>query len=174
MTAAKTILMVISPKMYRDEEFREPLAVFEKSGAAVTVVSTVKGRAEGMLGDSYDIETTVDEVAERLYDAMVIVGGRGSAEHLWDHPTIHTMLQRHQAAGKVISGICLSAATLAKAGTLTGHKATVFGREDAVEALKAGGADYQVAPVVTDGKIVTGEGPKVATDFAKAILAALG
>ena len=44
------ILMVIAPRNFRDEEFLQPKAVFEKNGFSVTVASKEVKEASGMLG----------------------------------------------------------------------------------------------------------------------------
>ena len=70
--------------------------------------------------------------------------------------------------------ICVSPRILAKAGVLHGKRATgwdedgklkyVFEKRDVV---------YEYAPVVTDGRIVTADGPASAKEFGEAIAAVL-
>jgi protease I len=71
-------------------------------------------------------------------------------------------------SGKIVAAICLAPAILAKAGLLSGVKATCTPDEE--ENLVAGGAEYTGAPVEVDGKIVTGSGPDAARRFGEKIV----
>ncbi|MDD3574201.1 MAG: DJ-1/PfpI family protein, partial [Methanospirillum sp.] len=77
--------------------------------------------------------------------------------------------------GKIVSAICLSSVVLAKAGVLKGKLATVWNDDAAIELLREGGATYKPEPIVTDGKVITANGPLAAGGFgekvARAILA---
>jgi len=165
----KRVVMVIAPEQFRDEELFEPKAVLEREGAAVVVASKRLGKAVGMLGGSYTPEKLLAEVSGREYAAVLVVGGMGSPTHLWEDETLHKILQDAERAGKIVGAICLSGAVLAKAGVLTGRKATVYKTDESVAALRKGGASYVTEDVVVDGRIVTASGPQAATKFGEAV-----
>ncbi len=167
---SKQILMIIAPEQYRDEELTEPRDLFKTQGWHVETVSTQTGDANGMLGAVETISKTVEDVDGVQYDAVVVVGGGGSPEHLWDNETIHTIVNQVYKSGKTVAAICLSGAVLAKAGLLSGKKATVWNDDTAIEALKTGGAQYTGEPVTADGRIITANGPEAATAFGKAVI----
>ena len=170
----RRILMIIAPEQFRDEELQVPRQAFQDAGWTVDVASTRVGEATGMLGATesviLDLALAENGVRDRMYDAVVVVGGMGSPEFLWENASLHTLLQQAKSQGSVIAAICLSGAVLAKAGLLEGKRATVWEMDASVEALKAGGAQYTAEAVTTDGDIVTANGPEAAAEFAQAVL----
>ena len=170
----KRVLLVIAPEKFRDEEFAEPKRALEAAGARVTVASTRTGTAVGMLGAKVEVKGLVKDARPADFDAVVVVGGAGSPAHLWDHAPLHALLRDRAAAGKVVAAICLSGAVLGKAGVAKGKRATCWPDIAAIDALRAGGANYEKAGVVVDGDLITADGPPSAPEFARALVRALG
>lgn len=170
---SRTILMIIAPEKFRDEELNHTREVFRSQGADVTVVSTKTGVATGSYGHKEKVDKTLDDVAGATFDAVVIVGGGGSPQHLWDNRKIHDIVRRHLQTGKVVSAICLSGAVLAKAGILDGVEATVWKSDESMKAYAEHKVKYADKPVVRSGKIITANGPAAARDFGAAILSAI-
>ncbi len=165
------ILMVIAPKNFRDEELFIPKKIFEDNGYEVEVVSTTKGIHVGMLGGIIETNKTIYEINNiSQYSALVIPGGIGSKEYLWNNKKLQDIVREFYKENKVIGAICLSPVILAKAGILKGKKATVFPDKEAIEELKKGGAIYIDKGVVVDGNIVTAKSPKYAKEFGEEII----
>lgn len=160
------ILMVIAPEKFRDEEFAVPAAALQKAGIAYDVASKQRGPATGMLGLKVNATLSFEEVDPKAYDAILIVGGGGAQMHLWDDDLLAEMVKYFHATGKVVAAICLAPVVLARAGILKGKKATYFNSPASFREMKAGGAILVDKPVVTDGRIVTGNGPAAAEEFA--------
>ncbi|TEU07109.1 DJ-1/PfpI family protein [Candidatus Bathyarchaeota archaeon] len=165
----KKVLMIIAPKGFRDEEFREPKAVLEEKGVKVTVASTATGAAKGMFGMQVIPDTTVDKVNPAEFDAVVVVGGSGSQTYLWNNLQVHKIVQGLHQRGGLVAAICISPVVLAKAGLLEGKKVTVFRTATTLNELKKVGALISDAPVMVDGKIITGKGPEAAREFGQKI-----
>lgn len=165
----KKALMIIAPRDFRDEEYQEPKAILESEGVKVVVASTVAETARGMFGMQVTPDTTIDEVNPAEFDAVVVVGGSGSQTYLWNNSKVHQIIQAlHQKEG-LVAAICISPVVLAKAGLLKGKKATVFRTATTINELQKGGAVVLQAPVVVDGKIITGRGPEAAKEFGRKI-----
>ena len=98
---------------------------------------------------------------------MTLVGGPGALEHL-DRPEVHKLFREASELGKLIGAICISPVVLAHAGLLKGKKATVF--PDGAAELKKAGADHTAEDVVTDGKLVTADGPVAAKKYGRALV----
>ena len=77
------LLVAIAPERYRDEELDEPIAVFQRAGIGFDIASTKTGTCTGMLGGTAQASLTFDRVNPSLYSGIVIIGGGGSAAHLW-------------------------------------------------------------------------------------------
>lgn len=167
--STKKILMAVASEKYRDEELNHPREVFEQRGAKVVVASNSRNVAKGMLGATVKPDLSFSEVKVDDYDAVVVVGGQGSPAHLWDNKDLRGILQKASSKNKVVAGICLSGAVLAKAGLLKNLDATVYPTPEALEEFKKCGARYKRDPVVVAGTVVTANGPEAAKDFGKAV-----
>lgn len=168
------ILMVIAPDQFRDEELQVPRKAFTDQGWLVDTASIRTGAAKGMLGAVENIDKDMGAVEAQArqgaYDAVIVVGGMGSPEYLWDNAQLHQMLQTMAGQNKVVASICLSGGVLAKAGLLKDKQATVWEMPESLAALKEGGAQYTGQPVTVDGNIITANGPEAAQAFADAII----
>lgn len=164
--AGKSILMVIAPDRFRDEELFTPREYFLSRGAKVEVASSASGEVRGMLGRTYRPEKKLSGVNVDDYDAVIFVGGVG-AQAYFDDPDAHKLARSAVEKGKVVGAICLAPGILAKAGVLKGRSATVF--RSAREILVEGGARFVEEHCVRDGKIVTADGPAAAEKFAETI-----
>ncbi|TET34999.1 MAG: DJ-1/PfpI family protein [Planctomycetota bacterium] len=170
--SGKKILMVIAPANFKDDEYSKPRKVFEDKGATVTVASTSTSEAKGVGGTKVTPDKALKDVKAKEYDAIVFVGGPG-AKKLFDDSEAHKVAKDAKKEGIVLAAICIAPAILAKAGVLDGKKATIWhakADDGFVKMLKDGGATFTDKDVVTDGKIVTANGPKASEDFAKAIV----
>ncbi len=166
----KKILMVVAPGNFRDEELKEPMGVFTRSGAEVTIASKGVTRATGMFGAEIKVDKNLEEVSAEEYDAVIFVGGSG-AEVYFDDSRAHELAADALKGGKIVSAICIAPSTLANAGLLKGKKVTSFSSEK--KNLKRKGADYTGAAVERDGRIITGRGPEAAEEFGNVVASAL-
>ncbi len=166
----QSALMVIAPKDFRDEEFKEPYDLFIKSGIKVTVASTDTQPARGMLGMTVKPEITLEQVVPDSFDVLVVVGGTG-CEALWDNTTLHTIVHNFHDAKKTIAAICIAPVVLAHAGILEDAKVTAY--PSVKDEIGLCGATYTGADVEVYGNIITCSGPKAAKDFAETILSRL-
>jgi len=167
----KKILMVIAKNKFRDEEYQEPRQVLESEGAIITVASSSRDIAIGMLGLKVKPDVILNDVKEADYDGIVFIGGGGAAEY-FDNPVAHKLAQGFFEHGKLTSAICIAPATLANAGVLKGKKATSFPSSEA--ALRTHGAVFMKQDVVADGTIVTAVGPQAAKKFGQELVKVLG
>jgi len=163
----KSVLMVIAPKDFRDEEFKEPYDLFTDSGIKVIVASTDTVPAKGMLGMVVTPDILLDQVIPDSFDALVIVGGTG-CKILWDNTTLYKIVQNFNATKKTIAAICIAPVVLARAGILKDIKATVY--PTVKEHIEKYDADYTDADVEVSGNIITGSNPDASKEFATAIL----
>ncbi len=164
------ILMVISPKDFREEELFIPEKLFKERGFIVLVASLKKGKAIGMFGKVVEVDLSLREVNPERFIGLVIVGGSGSPRYLWHNERLLNLVKRFYREGKVVSAICLSPAVLAEAGILKNKKATIFPIDFAIKELERYGAKFVNKGVVIDGRIITGQSPYYAREFALEIL----
>lgn len=174
---AKKILMLIAPDQFRDEELLVPRQILSEAGWTVETASTQTGVASGMLGATeavkFDLAYAQAEAQKQAYEAVIVVGGMGSPEYLWENAQVHQLLQTLNQQHRLIAAICLSGAVLAKAGLLNGKLATVWDSPDALAVFKSHQVSYTGDPVTVDGRFVTANGPEAAEAFAQTILTQL-
>jgi protease I len=164
------ILMIVPPDQFRDEELFATRAELERAGHTVVIAGASTQPCSGMLGGRVTPDLTLTGVNPQAYAAVVFVGGVGVKRYYDDAQALQLARAMH-ASGKVVAAICLAPVVLANAGLLAGKRATVSGGAKAL--LQRGGAHYAGPGVVTDGNIITGDGPQSAERFARAINTAL-
>lgn len=167
--------MTVAFRDFRDEEYFIPKEIFEKAGADITTVSTSPGIAIGVDGGEAKIDMLISDFSSINFDAVVFIGGSGT-QKLLDDSVIHRIAQESIRRDKVVGAICVAPVILAKAKILQRKKATVWSSaldKSAVKILKDNGAIYIDESVVVDGKIVTGNGPGAAEEFAEKIIGLL-
>ncbi|MBP6610068.1 MAG: DJ-1/PfpI family protein [Paludibacter sp.] len=167
------LLMVVPPELYHDTEFSDPMLALDSAGIQVTIASTKIGTIKGVIKDSIQATLLLKNVKVTKYDAICIMGGKGTGKYLWENEELKKLIQQFEKKGKLITGICAGAVSLAKAGVLQTKNSTTFPTKGFIEQLKLNGAIYSPSPVVVDGKYITANGPEGAKEFGKAIAKAL-
>ncbi|MGV8177070.1 MAG: DJ-1/PfpI family protein [Candidatus Bilamarchaeaceae archaeon] len=170
----KKVVMIIPPRMFRDEELFIPKEHLESKGVEVIVASTEKGKCVGAGDHEINIEMTLDEVDAPQLDAVLFVGGPGTPPIRKEARALEIAREAAQK-GKALGAICWAVTTLAKAGVLEGKKATVWYGPDSEygtttdKVLAKYGCTYVPQGVVADGKIVSADGPRNAKKYAEEI-----
>ena len=167
------IQLVAAQKGFRDEELFVPEDIFSDAGAFVLTASGTKDTIYGMLDGSTQPDILIKDIDVKTLDALVIAGGTGSREYLWNDEALLRKVREANDKGKVIGAICLSGAIPARAGIMRGRRGTVYSDPEALEELKKNGEIYVDEGVVVDKNVVTAQGPKNAKEFSETILALL-
>ncbi|MEK6796720.1 MAG: DJ-1/PfpI family protein [Spirochaetota bacterium] len=165
--AARTIVLVVAPKNFRDEEYFEPKKIFLAAGHKVVTASSGLSPAQGKLGGTADIDLLFTEIDATKFDIVVFVGGPGVVVY-WDDWRAQALAKLFIENGKPVAAICSAPVILAKAGVLNGRRATCFPGD--ADKLKAAGAIVSEKSVEVDGSIITGNGPEASKEFGKAIV----
>lgn len=166
------VLMIIAQEGYKEEELEIPKGILKDAGHDVKVASLSRMKATGAKGAVVQPDMAVGEVNADFFDCIVIVGGPGSPALAESDEVINLIIEARKK-DKRLAAICLGPMTLAKAGALTGKKATVFGNQDAIRLLRDCGAEYREEPVVVDGNVVTADCPASAEAFGKKLVEVL-
>lgn len=108
-------------------------------------------------------DSTLDAIADRDFDMIVLPGGLPGADHLDKDPRVRALLTRMAAAGRYVAAICAAPKVLASSGLLDRRQATSF--PGVLDGLGVPGMTYREDAVVQDGKVITSRGPGTAMDF---------
>lgn len=171
----KKIAMLIAFRDFRDAEYFAPKRVLERAGAEIKTASNKMGLALGAEGGDVRVDFLIKDLNPAEFDAIVFVGGSGCLGAL-DNEDSYRLAKEAVSQNKVLAAICVSSVILAKADVLKGKRATVWSSEadkQPIKILIENGAIYIPRPVITDGKIITAEGPTVAEEFGEAIVKVL-
>lgn len=165
----KKAVFIIAQKDFRDEELKIPMQILKDNGISCTIASTSLDTAVGSLGMEVDPDIAVSNIDADDYDVIIVVGGPGAPE-LAEHNEVLDLLKSAEIKGKNIAAICIAPTILAKAGVLEGKRSTVWKSEKSVRQLEQGKAIFVDEPVVVEDRLVTGNGPAAAKEFAKKII----
>lgn len=171
LSAKIKIAMIIAFRGFRDAEYFISKEILEKAGIEVKTVSSKKGTAIGADGGSTEANILLYEVNMDDFDAAVFVGGPGCLNAL-DNQDSYKIARETVSQNKILAAICISPVILARAGVLSGKKATVWSSPTdrrAIKILEEKGAVYQATSVVVDGKLITANGPDAAKKFAEEV-----
>lgn len=102
-------------------------------------------------------------------EMMILPGGLGGTNNIKANEKLIKALKAQAEKGKYVCAICAAPSALGINGILNGKKATVYPGFEG-EML---GADVTGENVVSDGNIITGKGPGMASEFAFTLLNAL-
>jgi protease I len=168
------IVMIVAPKDFTDQEYFDLRKVFENAGARVRVASTTTQPAVSHNLAKVRVDQAIPDIRLDQVDAIVVVGGMGAATYLMNDESLRNLLVAASKSNKVVSAICIAPAVLARAGVLRNREATCYADKTIIGVLKMNGAAYLDRKVVVSGRIVTGNGPDAAKEFATTVLAEIG
>jgi protease I len=169
----RSVLMILAPKGFQDDEFGKPYELLDQLGATITIASTRKGAIHGVMGKTAVAHGAIENYAAKDFDALLFIGGPGS-DIFFHNTAAHRLAQTAMTEErvKVLAAICIAPVTLGNAGVLQGKHATSY--PDVQGLLVARGAILESnLPVVQDGKIITAAGPYAASEFAHKVVSAL-
>jgi protease I len=167
----KNVLFIIAHSDFRDEEYFISRDTLERSGINVVTASSSLSPAIGVKGGEAKIDILLSDVELDDYDAIAIAGGRGIRLY-FEQNDLHDLIRNFNNKGKVVAAICAAPVILAKAGVLSGKKATAWHTSDNMEYpedIKMFGGVFVDDDIVIDGKIVTAKNPESSKKFGEAI-----
>ncbi len=170
MNKIKKALVILPYIGFRDDEYLAVTKKLQNDGAEITIASTNLGYASGMMGEKVKVDTLMEKVSPKDFDAIILISGEGVGEII-HNSFIHFFLIQANQLFKFIAAIGRAALALAYAGVLVGRRATVAGI--ASKLVEEGGGYYTGKDVERDANIITASGPQAAEEFALKIKEAL-
>lgn len=176
---SKVILLVIPQNRFCDQQLFDLKAVFAEVPLRTIVLSKSGNEAVGemktiLVPDGILVDWDKKYLPNKKYDAVVVVGGKGAKNSIWNDPILPQILTDHYRAGKVVGALGLSVVSLARAGLLTGQEASAPDHEACVQELKDAGAFVVEEPLTFSNQIVTAGDDSGGKLVGKKILELLG
>lgn len=171
MTIADSKVLLLAADLFEDMELLYPLYRLREEGVAVTVAGIEQAPVTGKKGHGpVPVDTTVDQVSEPDFDALVIPGGF-APDKLRRSEAVLSLVRAFDAAAKPIAFICHAGWVPISAQILKGRRATSVAaiRDDMVNA----GVDWVDEATVVDGNLISARTPEDLGPWSKALIAAL-
>ena len=171
MNVSDSSVLVLAADLFEDMELLYPVYRLREEGARVVVAGLDDSAVTGKKGHGpVPVDTTVDEVDETSFDALVVPGGF-APDKLRRSERVLELVRHFDAAGKPLAFICHAGWVPISAGVLKGRRATSVGaiRDDMVNA----GVDWVDEPTVVDGSLISARTPADLGPWMKALIAGL-
>ncbi len=170
--APKKVALLIESQV-EDVEFLVPYTALKEAGAEVIVLgSRMNEKYVGKQGKlTREADATTTDARPEDFDAVIIPGGAAPDRMRTNMKTVR-FVERAVELGKLVAAVCHGPQVLIEGDLLKGKRATGFRaiRKD----MQNAGANYEDAPVVTDGNLLTSRRPGDLPLFTTAILRQLG
>jgi protease I len=171
MELAGRKVLLLAADDFEDTELLYPLYRLVEEDVAVTVAGLDDHPVTGKKGHGpVAVDTTVDQVREGDFDALVIPGGY-APDKLRRSEAVLDLVRAFDGAGKPVAFICHAGWVPISAKILQGRRATSVGaiRDDMVNA----GVDWVDQATVVDRNLISARTPADLGPWIKALLAAL-
>lgn len=171
MALAGRRVLLLAADDFEDTELLYPLHRLREEEVTVTVAGLDEHPVRGKKGHGpLPVDTTVDQLTEAGFDALVIPGGY-APDKLRRSEAVLALVRAFDAAGKPIAFICHAGWVPISAKILQGRRATSVAaiRDDMINA----GTDWVDQATVVDGNLISARTPADLGPWMKALLAAL-
>ncbi|MFZ0664863.1 MAG: type 1 glutamine amidotransferase domain-containing protein [Acidimicrobiales bacterium] len=171
MSLSDRRVLVLAADLFEDMELLYPLFRLREEGVDVTVAGMDMAPLTGKKGYSpYQVDTTVDEMSEGDFDALVIPGGF-APDKLRRSKAVLDLVRAFDTADKPVAFICHAGWVPISAGILKGRRATSVSaiRDDMTNA----GVDWVDEETVVDRNLISARTPEDLGPWMKALLSAL-
>lgn len=156
----KKTLLILAPG-YEELEAIAVVDMIRRAGLEVVIAGTVPGPVPSARDVKIVPDVELNQVSGEIFDLIVLPGGIDGTENLAKDPGVVQMLQTQLEQGRNIGAICAAPAILDRLGFATGK--TITCHPVCQDALK--NSNLSQDRVVTDGLLITSQGPGTALEF---------
>ena len=165
------VYLLLAPG-FEESEALVPADLLRRADVPVTLTGVGGDCVTGSHGVPVRADTTVEQVALRAGDMLVLPGGPGVVALERSDAVLSLIQQAAQREDLWLAAICAAPALLARMGLLHGRQAVCY------PVMEGGLAAHGPTPrveqsTVVDGKFITGRAPGSAFDFGLALVEAL-
>lgn len=168
-------IAILATDGFEQSELMEPRRLLKEAGFRVDVVSPKDGEIRGWnkkeWGDTVPVDVALAQASPDDYDALVLPGGQMNPDNLRMKPEAVDFVRAFAGSDKPLAAICHAPWLLVEAGAVDGRQVTSW--PSLKTDLGNAGAQWQDAPVVTDGNLITSRKPDDIPQFTEAVVEAL-
>ena len=109
-------------------------------------------------------------LGKQKYDAVIVIGGKGSRSSIWEDPILPQILTDHFRASKILGAFDLSIVALARAGLISSCEVSAPKDEKCLKELETVGAYPEEKALIVVNKIITSNDTSSGKAFGEIIL----
>ncbi len=174
--SSRLFLLVIPQNKFSEQQLFDLKEVLERDSDHCRILSKSGKEARGEGGILHQPEGMVVDwdrylLGRKKYDAVIVIGGKGSRRSIWEDQILPQILTDHFRAGKILGAFGLSVVALARAGLLSRCEVSApLDDESCLEELEKVGAFPEEKSLVVVDKIITSNDPGSGKLFGEKIL----
>ncbi|MGN1307689.1 MAG: DJ-1 family glyoxalase III [Faecousia sp.] len=163
------MVYIILGKGFEEAEALVPCDLLRRAGVEVRLAGIGGLEIQGSHGITVRADCVVEETDFSNAEMLILPGGLGGVASIRASEAVLSAVRALHEKECFLAAICAAPTVLADLGITEGKKATCYpGMEN-----EMGSANMQDAPVVQDGKLITGRAAGASFDFALALITAL-
>ena len=189
--SGKNILMIMPKDYYDEEELEIPYEIFKSEDANIIVASGKMKEAvgmktgrrmpdrlivdsmEGITGDSYVTGGTGTRQIKAVFQGVVIVGGSGAKNYLWEDKITRLLITDRYKSGFVVGAIGQGIGCLAEANLIEALEVPIDeskAKKPFLKILEKGKSLLSDQDLIIHERLVIGKDSSVAEAFAQAMI----
>ena len=189
--SGKNILIIMPKDYYDEEELEIPYEIFKNEDANIIVASGKMKEAvgmktgrrmpdrlivdsmEGITGDSYVTGGTGTRQIKAVFQGVVIVGGSGARNYLWEDKITRLLITDRYKSGFVVGAIGQGIGCLAEANLIEALEVPVDeskAKKPFLKILEKGKSLLSDQDLIIHERLVIGKDSSVAEAFAQAMI----
>ena len=176
---SRLILLVIPQNRFCSQQLFDLKEVLVKKTAQFRVLSKTGKEAKGedksfIQPDGMLVDWNRHLQGKQKYDAVIIIGGKGSKTSIWEDSILPQILTDHFRAGKILGAFGLSVVALARAGLISQCEISAIDDQACLQELEDAGAFPDAKNMITAERIITSKDPEGGKRFGEVLLRMLG
>ena len=168
-------LLVIPQNRFCEQQLFDLKEVLEEGAGECRILSKsgkeAKGESKSLLQpDGMLVDWNRFLQGKQKYDAVIVIGGKGSKSSIWEDSILPQILTDHFRAGKILGAFGFSVVALARAGLVSRCEVSAVNDEAFLKELEDVGAFPEEKNLVVIDRIITSNDPESGRKFGEAIL----
>ena len=168
-------LLVIPQNRFCEQQLFDLKKVLEEGGGKCLVLSKsgkeTKGDAKTLFQpDGMLVDWNRFLQGKQKYDAVIVIGGKGAKNSIWEDTILPQILTDHFRAGKILGAFGLSVVALARAGLVSRCEVSAQKEKACLKELENAGAFPEDKNLVVANRIITSNDPSAGKIFGETIL----
>jgi len=156
-----TRTLVLTADKFEDLELIVPYFRLLEEGGVVDIAAPTMDEISGEHGYRVMPDLLIADADPDDYGLLLVPGGSpdGAPATVRDIPAAQVIAQSFFDSGKPVAAICHGPWLLATADVVSGRRLTSYWQDGVPEDVRAAGGNWEDAPVVVDGNLITSRWP---------------